>query len=557
MKKSVQLLISIMVLFSVLLAACAPAAATQAPAAPAAPAVPAAPEPTKAPAAVEPTKAPAAVEPTKAPAAAAGPKRGGTLTWVRGAAPEQLDMYLSEANQDYWILVNIVEPLVRVNFDGTDVEGAVADKWEISKDGLTYTFHIRDGIKFSDGTPVTPEDVVLSMQTAAKTGPWKSMLTAMKSVEKVDASNVKFTLNTPYSPFLSTLALLSNSIIPAKLYTEKGNDEFFKNIVGTGPFKMTEWVVNDHIVLEKNANYWDVAPDGKPYPYLDKITINQVPEDTTRVLQVQSGKVDGTDALAWSQADTLKKDAKADFKIWPSTQSHYIFMNTKIAPLDDVKFRQALEYATDRQSMVDAVLFGNGAEATTFLWKNAQCWDKDNPGFPFDLEKAKKLLAESKYPTGAKVVLEVSTGSQVGRDNAAMLKDQWSQLGITVDVQQKEGGLLSDEFRKSTHTAISGYQRTNDITDVDEMVQWFIVDPMFHSGWKSDKAVDLAQQAAIELDPAKRCDMYKQIQTIFNEDAPAILLYHTPFNTFVNKDVQGFSQISLGWLRFEKVWLNR
>lgn len=548
MKSRISVLISLLVLFSVVMSACTPAAtATQAPAAPAAT------EAVVAPAA---TEAPAATAATVVPAAGT-PKRGGTLTWVRGAVPEQLDIYLSEANQDYWILVNVVEPLVRVKFDGSDVEGAVADKWEISTDGLTYTFHIRDGIKFSDGTLVTPEDVVFSMKTAAVTGPWKSMLTAMKDVEKVDASNVKFTLNTPYSPFLSTLALLSNSIIPEKLYKEKGNDEFFKAIVGTGPYMVTDWVVGDHISLAKNPNYWDMAPDGQPYPYMDKVEVTQVPEAATRTLQVQSGKVDATDGIPWSQADQLKSDAKANFQIWASTQSHYVFLNTALPPLDDAKFRQALQYATDRQSMVDAVLFGNGTIATTFLWRGAQFWDATNPGFPYDLEKAKALLAESKYPTGAKVTIEVSNASQVGADNAAMLKDMWAKIGVEVTVQQMEGGLLSAEFNASKHTAISGYQWTNDITDIDEMVEWFIVDPRIHSGWKNDTAIDLAKKAAIELDPAKRATMYAEIQKIFNEDSPTIILYHTPFNTFINKEVKDFTQISLGWLRFEKVWLDR
>ena len=548
MKSRISILISLFVLLSVVMSACTPAAtATQAPV------VPAATEAIVAPAATE------ALAATVAPVvpAAGTPKRGGTLTWVRTAIPQMLDIYLSEANQDMWILVNVAEPLVRVKFDGSDVEGAVADKWEIAPDGLTYTFHIRPGIKFSDGTLVTPEDVVFSLKTAAVTGPWKTMLTSMKSVEKVDASTVKFTLNMRYSPFLSTLAMMSNSIIPEKLYKEKGNDEFFKNIVGTGPYKVTAWVVGDHISLEKNPNYWDMAPDGKPYPYIDKVEVTQVPEIATSVLQVQSGKVDATDGVSWSQVEPLKTDAKAEIKIWPSTQSHYIFMNTRIAPMDDAKFREALQYATDRQSMIDAVLFGNGTVATTFLWRGAQCWDATNPGFPYDLEKAKALLKESKYPTGAKLTLEVSNASQVGSDNASMLKDMWAKIGVDVTVQQIEGGLLSDEFTNNKHSAISGYQWTNDITDVDEMVQWFIVDPMFHSGWKNDQAITLAQQAAVELDPAKRCSMYNEIQKIFNTDSPGIILYHTPFNTFINKQVKDFTQISLGWLRFEKVWLDR
>jgi peptide/nickel transport system substrate-binding protein len=537
MKSRISVLISLVVLFSIVLSACAPAA----PAAPAAP--------TTAPA------APAAA----APAQPAGtPKRGGTLNWSTGASPQNLDIWISEANQDMWTMVNVMEGLVRANRKGDDIEPALSDKWTISEDGLEYTFHLRPGIKFSNGDAVTPEDVVFSLKYAMVTGPWKWLDTSMKDVVKVDDSNVKVILKEKYTPMMTVFGFISNSIVPEKVFNAKGLEEFNKAPVGTGPYLIKEYVPNEHITLVRNPYYWDMGEDGKPLPYIDTVVVTQVPEATTRVMQVQSGNVDGIDGVPWSSVNQMKDDPSGDMNLWPSTQTHYLLFNFRIPPMDDMKFRQALSYATDRKAMVDTVLFGNGSVAKSFFPEDGMCVDKTIPDPTFDLDKAKALLKESKYPDGYKgFKIEVPQGSVIGRDNATMLKDMWAKIGVEVEVQEVEGGTMSDEFNANKHYAISGYQWTNDILDPDEQVGFFVIDPAYHTGWVNDKAIADAKEAQTILDPAARCQLYSNIQNIFNEDAPVLNLYHTPFNTFTKKDVKGFSMIPLGWYRFQYVWLDR
>jgi peptide/nickel transport system substrate-binding protein len=275
------------------------------------------------------------------------------------------------------------------------------------------------------------------------------------------------------------------------------------------------------------------------------------------VLQVQSGSVDGTDSISFGQLDQLTNDPVADLNIWGSTQSYFIQINHRFPPFDDVKVRQALNYALDKQAMVDTVLYGKGQVATTYMPKGTMCWDPNNPGYPYDLEKAKQLMAESKYSDGADLVLQVPSGRVIGRDNATMAQAAWKEIGINVTINEMEGGLLSAENRENRFTAISGYQWTNDVLDPDPQTQWTIVDPAMHSGWVNERAIELVKAAAVELDQTKRCEMYAEIQKIFNDDAVNILLYHTPFNSFVSKEVKDFNIISLGWLRWHHVWLDR
>ncbi len=495
---------------------------------------------------------------SEAAAPAGAIQRGGTLTWARGSVPENLDVAWTENNADAWVVVNIMEPLVRVDSTGTKIEPSLAESWDVSEDEMVYTFHMRPNIKFHDGTDMTMDDVVYSLMRARDTGLWNWSLANTESIEAVDESTVQITLAEKSAEFLAGLALFSNGIFPQAAYEAAGSpEEFFKKPIGTGPFMVDDWVVGEYIVLKKNPNYWEMGEDGQPLPYLDEVRLTQVPEDSTRVLQVQSGEIDATDAVAFSQVEQLKSDPVATLKTWPSTQSYYIFLNHRVAPFDDVKVRQALNYAADKQAMINVVLSGNGEIATTFMPKGSLCWDPNAAGFPYDLEKAKQLIAESSYPdghSGAKI--EVPSGRAIGRDQATMLQDMWSKIGINVEVNEVEGGLLSEEFRSETFESISGYQWTNDVIDPAQQVAWMVVDPAIHSGWVNERAIELTKAAAIELDPEKRCEMYAEIQQLFNDDAVTLLLYHTPFTTFINKNVNGFYQIPLGWLVFKSTWIS-
>jgi len=173
------------------------------------------------------------------------------------------------------------------------IEPAVADKWTVSDDGLTYTFHLRPGITFHNGGPVTPDDVIASLTRAKNNGSNKWMFAEVTSFDKVDDATVKIVLSKKVASFLARLAFNSNAVFPKAEVDKVGTSEFMKPI-GTGPFMVQEWVVNDHLTLNKNPNYWQMGSDGKPLPYLDQLLFKQVAESTTQVLQVQAGSPNGS-----------------------------------------------------------------------------------------------------------------------------------------------------------------------------------------------------------------------------------------------------------------------
>lgn len=504
----------------------------------------------------EPTAEVVATEP--AAPAESGIKRGGTLKWTRQALPATLDPVWTDSNYDIWLFQNMYEPLVRVNQAGNAIEPALAESWDVSSDGLVYTFSLREA-KFHDGSQVQASDAVWSIDRARdpEAGIWNWTLENIDKVEAVDDATVAITLKEPAASFLSLISMFNASILPQALVEEQGVDEFFKLPVGTGPFKLAEYVVGDHLTFEKSEYYWESGKDGQPLPYLDGVEITQVPESSTRVLQVQAGDVDGTDDIPFSQVDSLKADDTVKMELFASTESQFGWFNHRQPPLDDVNVRLALNYAVDRQAMIDTVLFGYGEPATTFRPKGGACWDASLEGFPYDLEKAKQLMADSKYPDGYEgLLITMASGDAVTRDIGTVLKEMWAPLGITVELQEMETGMWYDEYDEEAFVVqIGGW--TDDIIDPLQQTEYMAVDPAARTGWQSERVIELSQAAAVELDPDKRCEMYSEIQKIYNEDAVELLLFHTPYTALLRSDVEGFNQTSLGWLMWKNTWLDR
>lgn len=507
--------------------------------------------------AVASTSAPASAAVIPPTGTAAQIQRGGTLTWAYTLIPTKLDPVWSQARTDQLVLAQIVEGLVRNSREST-IEPAVADKWTISDDGLTYTFHLRAGIKFHNGAPVTPEDVIASLSRAKNNGSNKWMLAEATSIDKVDDATVKIVLNKKVASFLARMAFNSNAIFPKPEIDKVGTNEFSKPI-GTGPFMVQEWVVNDHLTLNKNPNWWQMGVDGKPQPYLDQLLFKQVAESTTQVLQVQAGSLNGSEGIPWSQIPTLEKDSRGQLLTFPQQQVNFMVLRLDKPPFDDVKVRQAMSLALDRKVFVDRATAGKATIGNSFFAKDELDWDP-NATLPYDLDKAKQLIAQSKYPTGhSGATLQLTSGSQIGRDNATIAKDMWDKIGIHLTIAEVEGSTLSDSWYKGSYDAISGYQWTNGILDPEQHVVFFCVDPKMNTGWMPDQhTTDLANSASQELDAAKRRQMYTELQGIYNDQVGGtITLNYTPSVNYLSPNVKGFFRTPLGVPLYRDVWLGK
>lgn len=494
------------------------------------------------------TAAPAAA-PTAAPAPAGA--SGGSFIFSRGNDSDNLDPVTQDGNVNIWIFMNIYDQLVKVNDAGTEIVPALAEKWEISDDNVTYTFHLRPGVTFSDGTPLKASDVKFSLDRAKtndKSG-WTFSLEAMKEVAAPDDSTVVITLTEPWAPFLSDLAMFNASVISEAFAKKVGEDGLVEQTMGTGPFMLGEWKKGEYILLKKNPNYWEPG-----LPLLDEIKITVVPDDNSRILQLQGGEIMGMYDVPLNRLAELSANPDLQVKQFVSTYNNFIALNTREGPLADVKLRQALNYATDQATLIKVVNFGVGEVSNSFMPNGALYWNPDQAGYPFDLEKAKALIAESSSAGGVKISIQVRSGAESALQLATALKDMWSKIGVDLDIQQLEQAVVTQNYRDNKFEAYAtGW--TNDIIDPDELVSYAIIPDNFqnyHTGWVNDEAVSLAKKGRTVLDDAERRKIYYRIQEIHMQDAPFVYLYTLPYTDVLAKKVQGFLHHPMG----QWVWLN-
>jgi peptide/nickel transport system substrate-binding protein len=488
---------------------------------------------------------------------------GGTLRFSRRDDSDDLDPVTNDGNVNIWVFMNVYDQLLRVTRDGANLEPALAESWEVSADALTYTFHLRQGVKFSDGTPMTAADVKYSFERAANdpAKTWTFTLTALQrdangqvtGITAPDDNTIVIVLAQPWAPFLADVAMFNLSII-SEAFAKGKEDRLHQEMMGTGPFAMVEWKKAEYISLTKNQNYWEEG-----LPYLDGIKVNKVFDDNARILQLQGGEIDGMYDVPASRVPELKQDPSLAVIQFPSTYIHYLNLNNRNAPLDDVNARLALNYATDKKTLIDVVLFGVGTEATTFLPAGALYWNDQLPGFPFDLGKAKEYLAKSKTPNGFKVKYMYEGGDAEATQLGTVLKDMWSQIGVDLELDPVEQAVWKDAYDNNEfEIQYNGW--TNDIIDPDELVSYAILPDSsenYHTGWTNQEAMDLAQKARAELDPDKRKQLYFRIQEIFNADSPMILLYQVPYVDVTTTKVHNFGHPPTGQWVWKKTWIEQ
>ncbi len=484
---------------------------------------------------------------------------GKTIVMARPMDSDNLDPVIQDGNVNIWVFNLVMETLVKTDAEGTknDLPG-LATEWKVAPDKKSITFTLRQGVKFSDGTNMTADDVVFSLERArtTKASPWLFALEAVEKTEKVDASHVKVSLKSEWSPIFADLAMF-NVVITSKAYFEKvGAQAYSQKPIGTGPFMFVEWKKGEYILLKRNPYYWQ-----KGKPLVDEIKITVVPDDNTRIMQLQSGAIDMMEFVPFSRVVDIQKDPNLNMILVPSTSTTYIGFNNSKPPFNDPKVRNAMAYGTDKAALIKTILFGNGYEATSFMPKAGPMWNPNIKSKPYDAAKAKQMLAEAGYPDGFKTEIAINPARLNDVQIATVLKDQWARIGVELTVKQLDAATLRTYTRGLQYqVSVGGW--TNDIVDSSQITEYMTnptVSRCFWTGWevakdsKQKQAFDLAVKAKSELDNAKRQELYYQIQQLVDDDMPRIPIYHTPYLFATRKTITGFVQTPLGNYWFENL----
>ena len=492
---------------------------------------------------------PTAVAPTGA--------AGGAITVSRQVDSENLDPVMQDGNINIWVFMSIYDQLIRIDTNGTALLPGLATEWDISDDGMTYTFTIREGVKFSNGTDMTVDDIKWSIERARDTedSPWTFSLAQVASVDTPDDTTVQITLTEPWSPFLSDISMFNSSVVSKAFADEVGVEGLVDQCMGTGPFALQEWRKAESMTLVKNENYWEEG-----LPLLDQITYTVVPDVNAQILQLQGGEVDGIIGqgdVPFNRVEELDADPNIQVIRSLSTYNNFLVLQTQHEPLDDVHVRRALNYATDKQAIIDTILFGNAEVSNSFMPNGALFWNADQEGYPFDLDKAREELAQSKAPDGFEVEIQIRSGNDQQSAIATAVQAMWSQIGVTVNILPLEATVLAQNNRDENFAIrITGW--TNDIIDPDQLVSYAILPETtnnYHTGWQSQEAIDLANEGRAEQDPDARRQIYYQIQQIHRDEAPFVYLYVVPYVDALLTRVQGFFHHPMGPYDFRNVYI--
>ncbi len=494
---------------------------------------------------------------------------GGTLVYAQAGDPDGIDPHEVTDGFSSNNTVNIFDTLVRVTVDSFQLEPALAESWTVSSDNLVWTFKLRQGVKFHDGTPFNAEAVKFSYerQTDEKhpfhpraVGYADFTYQNVKSVDVIDDLTVRWTLSAPYAPFMTNLAMFSAAIVSPTAVKKYGKD-FFKNPVGTGAFKFVEWVQKDHVTLEANRDYWA----GRPCA--DRLIIRTIPDNTVRLLEMEKGTLHIMDQVNPPDYDRIRGNNDLVLFMGPGLNTGYLTMNTELAPFSDRRVRQAVNHAIDRNALIKAFYGGIASPATNPLPPTIWGYNKKVQPYEYSVDKAKKLLAEAGFPNGFSTELWWPNRSRPylpqSLKTAEALQQQLARVGIQAKLVTYEWGTYLAKLRNGEDSmALIGWTGDNGdpdnflyaLLDKDNAVRGKAQNYAFY---KNDAVHRLLIQAQRLGDQAARAQLYEQAQEIIHRDAPWAPLVHASRVSAYRKDVQNYFPHPGDNRWFYRVWLNK
>ncbi len=476
------------------------------------------------------------------------PVKGGEITvGIAQDLDDSLDPHQTVAAGTREVLFNIFEGLVKPNSDGEMIP-AVAEKYTLSEDGTTYTFTLREGVKFHNGQTVTAEDVVYSINRCAAVpeGQEKPLVAAFSAVKSVEALDEKTVAVTIAQRDLEFISYMTAAIIPADYENQDTAP------VGTGPFKFVSRTPQQDFVMERFEDYW-----GAP-AWLDKVTYKICENADALVMNLNGGSIDLCAHLTSAQASQLNQS----FQVLEGTMNlvQAIYLNNQAKPFDNQMVRQALCYAIDRQGIMDMVADGHGTAVGSSIYPAfakyflPELVDK----YPHDVAKAKELLAQAGYPDGFDMTISVPNNYQPHMDTAEVVAEQLREAGINVTIQPVEWSTWLD-------TIYNGRQFQATVVGVDAanmtaraMLERFTSDYGKNFINYNNPAYDaLFQQAINAQDEATQTDLYKQMEAMLADTAANVYIQDLCDLVAMRQDLGGLKFYPIYVLDLSTVYLTQ
>ena len=470
-----------------------------------------------------------------------------TLTWAQGADVTSLDPHQGKETPAVQVNTQIFDTLVTVDPETNEVVPQIAESWE-QTDDQTYVFKIREGIKFHDGSDLTAEDVKFSLDRARNSAAVSYIVNFIEEVTVDDDHTVTVKTTAPYAPTLRNLAIPFAAIVP-KAVVEADENAFIQNPVGSGPYKFVEWNHGDHVTLKAFDDYYAGKPE------TENLIMKVIPETSQRTIALETGEVDLAYDLAVNDIPKVNSDDKLTVYEIPSLTCWYVSMNMNKKPFDNLKVREAMSMAIDRQTIIDTINAGSGQTADAII--APAVFGYYSTGVKeYNPTKAKELLAEAGYPNGFSTTLWVND-NQSRIEMCQAMQAMLLEVGVQCNLEVLEFGSFISRTTAGDHD-LAYFGWTTSSGDAD--YSYYSLEHSTQQGaagnrsFLADPDVDkLIEEARSNTNEEERKELYKELAIKLDEINNNIPVYYSSINVGANKKVEGFVMDANGYHSLEKV----
>lgn len=494
------------------------------------------------------------------------------LIFARGSDAQKLDPADVDDGESVNTLSQICEGLVRFKSGTLEIEECLADSYSISPDGLVYTFNIREGVRFHDGTPLDAEAAAFSFLRQmdpdhpahldeAAFAYWNYLYQDIESVEAVAPMVLEIRLKQPNAAMLRSLAVFPAWLISPKSFETFGS-EMQRHPVGTGPFEFVEWRPNEAIMMQRNDDYWGEASD------FERLVMKVVPDNTTRLLQLKSGAIHGMDGLQPTEVSALRNDPAITVYEEAGLNVGYLAFNLETERVSIPEVREAISLAIDKENLATVALEGAGRPAHYPLPKGFIGYPEVEDVFVYDIERARKLVASylELFADRPLEILVMNAPRPYMPDPvtaATFIRGQIEAIGIPAKVVSVDFKTQLDQLRNAEHeVGIIGW--VGDNGDTDNFLSVFFGSWAAEKGsatnmsfYKNKEMDELLLAARKEIDEDKRAALYREVLKIWNRDLPIIPLCHGDNIVVLSSQFEGFKLQKIGDLRLGEVRIKR
>ncbi len=474
--------------------------------------------------------------------------RGGTLTVGSLVEPPALDPFHQGADARIQVTTLIYQGLFYEGMSGP--VPLLATGYSVSDDGLTYTFTLREGVKFHTGQDMTAADVKYSydyIRNPDNGSPGAGDFSTVASIDAVDDTTVVFNLSQPNASLPMTLGNKYGAVVPAGTFDdENARAALNRESVGTGPFKIATYETNSFLELAAFEDYWQEG-----LPYLDGITFLFMPNNAALLVALRNGRIDFAKLGRPQDAEQLAGAAQLNIQRWPSLGQMPLDLDSNYGPLQDIRVRQAIALAVDKDEILQASLGGYGTVIHTIVAGMQDAWGVPVDQLEFqtrDLDRAKALMAEAGLAGGVEMDLTTINGFDWMDPAAVTLREQLAEIGITLNIQRVDLGVWINNFRGRN----MGLTFNEWATQPDPNMLFFRHFHMAPEGadfrnWNNEEASALLREGRSTSDPVKRKEIYTEFQKILDRTVPTIMLFSADIVTVANERVTNLYQHPTGW----------